>query len=72
MSKEDLMKFEGVVTESRPAGRFEVTLENGHIIDATISGKIRQNNIRILCGDTVDVEVSVYDLSKGRITYRYK
>lgn len=73
MAKDNLLKLQGIVIEARPAGMFEVLIEeNQHKIMATVSGKIRTNNIRILVGDTVDVEVSVYDLSRGRITYRYK
>lgn len=71
MSKEDFIKFKGTVTDKFPAGRFTVVVENGHKIDAFVNGKIRKHNISIYVGDTVDVEVSPYDLSKGRITYRY-
>ena len=72
MSKEDLIKFNGVVIEKRPASRFEVKLENGVEIKAIISGKIRKNNIMIYVGDRVDIEMSPYDLSIGRIVYRHK
>lgn len=72
MSKEEIMKFGGVVIEKRPASRFEVRLENGHEINAIISGKIRKNNIMIYVGDRVDIEMSPYDLTIGRIVYRYK
>lgn len=72
MSKESVVKFEGHVIEKRPAGRFEVRLTNGHEMFATISGRIRKYNIRINIGDRVDVEMSAYDLSLGRIVYRYK
>ena len=72
MAKEDLMKFSGQVDEVLPNAMFRVTLENGHQILATLSGRLRQNNIRILLGDQVEVEMSPYDLSRGRITYRNK
>ena len=72
MGKENVMEFEGVVTEALPNATFKVKLPNGHIITAHISGKLRLNYIRILPGDKVTVGVSVYDLSKGRITWRAK
>ena len=72
MSKQDAIELEGVVRETLPNAMFNVELENGHVILCTISGKIRMNYIRILPGDRVDVEISPYDLTKGRITYRYK
>ncbi|MBQ7906395.1 MAG: translation initiation factor IF-1 [Clostridia bacterium] len=72
MGKQDIVEFEGVVTEALPNATFKVKLPNGHIITAHISGKLRLNYIRILPGDKVTVEVSVYDLSKGRITWRAK
>ena len=72
MSKDDVMEFEGVVTEVLPSMTFKVTLSNGHIITAYISGKLRQNYIRIIEGDKVRIEMSPYDLSKGRITWREK
>ena len=72
MSKQDAIELEGVVRETLPNAMFNVELENGHVILCTISGKIRMNYIRILPGDKVDVEISPYDLTKGRITYRYK
>ena len=72
MGKENVMEFEGIVTEALPNATFKVQLPNGHIITAHISGKLRLNYIRILPGDKVTVEVSVYDLSKGRITWRAK
>lgn len=72
MSKKDFIELEGTVTESLPNAMFRVSLSNGHNIIAHISGKIRQNNIRIIPEDKVIVELSPYDLSKGRITYRYK
>ena len=72
MSKQDAIELEGTVLEPLPNAMFKVELENGHEILAHISGKIRMNYIRILPGDKVTVELSPYDLSKGRITYRYK
>ena len=66
------MEFEGVVLEALPNAMFKVKLPNGHIVNAHISGKLRMNYIRILPGDRVTVEVSVYDLTKGRITWRMK
>ena len=66
------MEFEGVVIEALPNAYFKVQLPNGHIVNAHISGKLRMNYIRILPGDKVTVEVSVYDLTKGRITWRVK
>jgi len=72
MSKEDLIEVEGTVSESLPNAIFRVELENGHIVTAHISGKIRMHFIRILPGDKVKVELSPYDLSRGRITYRNK
>lgn len=72
MSKEDLIRLSGVVDELLPSAMFRVILENGHPIIATISGRLRQNNIRILAGDSVDVEMSPYDLNRGRIVYRNK
>ncbi len=72
MSKEDLIKQDGEVAEALSNANFKVRLENGHVILATISGKMRMNYIRILPGDKVSVEMSPYDLSRGRIIYRYK
>ncbi len=72
MSKEDVIEVEGVVTESMPNAMFKVKLENGHELLAHISGKLRMNFIRILPGDKVTVEMSPYDLTKGRITWRTK
>ncbi|MBK9461715.1 MAG: translation initiation factor IF-1 [Sphingobacteriales bacterium] len=72
MSKQDLIKQDGVVLEALGNAKFRVQLENGHEIIAHIAGKMRMNYIRILPGDKVSVEMSPYDLSKGRITYRYK
>lgn len=70
MAKEDLIEVEGVVSEALPNAMFRVELENGHKVMAHISGKIRMNFIRILPGDKVKVELSPYDLTRGRITYR--
>ena len=72
MAKDDAIAAEGVVVESLPNAMFKVRLENDHIILAHISGKMRMHFIKILPGDRVTVEISVYDLSKGRITYRHK
>lgn len=71
MAKEDTFEFRGKVTEVLPNSTFRIILENDHEIIAYGSGKIRQNRIRIILGDAVTVEVSPYDLSKGRITYRH-
>ena len=70
--KEDVIEFEGTVVEALPNACFKVKLPNGHIVTATISGKLRMNYIKILVGDMVTVEVSPYDISKGRITWRKK
>ena len=72
MAKDDVIEFEGVVEEALPNATFKVRLPNGHVVTAHISGKLRMNYIRILPGDRVTVEVSVYDLDKGRITWRSK
>ncbi len=72
MSKQDLIKQDGVVVEALGNAKFRIRLENGHEIISHISGKMRQNYIRILPGDKVAIEMSPYDLTKGRITYRYK
>jgi len=72
MAKEELIEMTGVVQECLPSANFKVRLENNHEIIATISGRLRQNNILILMGDSVDVEISPYDMSRGRITYRNK
>lgn len=72
MSKQDVIEVAGVVTDSYPNAMFEVTLKNGHKILATISGKLRMNYIRVLTGDKVTVELSPYDLTRGRITWRAK
>ncbi len=70
MSKEDLLTMNGVVVEVLPNTIFRVELENGHMITAHASGKIRKNKIRVLKGDNVEVEMTTYDLTKGRITRR--
>lgn len=72
MSKEDLVEFNGSVVEVLPNAMFRVELENGHIILAHTSGKMRKNRIRVLIGDKVTVEMTPYDLSKGRIIFREK
>ncbi len=72
MAKEELIEVEGVIKEALPNAMFRVELENGHIVLAHISGKIRKHFIRILPGDKVKLELSPYDLSRGRITYRNK
>ncbi|MEY2949336.1 MAG: translation initiation factor IF-1 [Saprospiraceae bacterium] len=72
MSKKNLIKQDGIIEEALSNAMFRVRLENDHEIIATISGKMRMNYIRILPGDKVSVEMSPYDLSRGRITYRYK
>lgn len=72
MAKQTLIKQDGIITESLSNAMFRVQLENGHEIIAHISGKMRMNYIKILPGDKVSVEMSPYDLTKGRITYRYK
>lgn len=70
MAKEDHIEMEGKVVETLPNTMFRVELENGHVVTAHISGKMRKNYIRILTGDTVTVEMTPYDLTKGRITFR--
>ncbi|MGV3244563.1 translation initiation factor IF-1 [Staphylococcus sp. 11261D007BR] len=72
MAKQDVIEVEGTVLDTLPNAMFKVELENGHEILAHVSGKIRMNYIRILPGDKVTVEMSPYDLTRGRITYRYK
>jgi len=72
MAKEDFIEMEGVVSEVLPDTRFRVGLENGHILVAYLSGKMRKHRIRILAGDKVTLELTPYDLSKGRITFRHK
>ena len=72
MSKSDVIVMKGTVTDALPNSIFKVTLENGHQIIAHVSGKIRMNYIRILPGDRVTIELSPYDLTRGRITFRHK
>ena len=72
MSKEDVIEVEGTVVEALPNAMFQVQLENGHIVLAHVSGKMRMNFIRILPGDKVTMELIPYDLKRGRITYRFK
>ena len=72
MAKEELIEVEGIIKAALPNAMFRVELENGHIVLAHISGRIRKHFIRILPGDTVKLELSPYDLSRGRITYRNK
>ncbi|MHB9095544.1 MAG: translation initiation factor IF-1 [Eubacteriales bacterium] len=72
MSKQDVIEVEGTVIEPLPNAMFRVALENGHKVLAHVSGKIRMNFIRILPGDKVTIELSPYDLTRGRIVYRYK
>jgi translation initiation factor IF-1 len=72
MAKEDHIEMEGKVTETLPNTMFRVELENGHVVTAHISGKMRKHYIRILTGDKVKVEMTPYDLSKGRITFRMR
>jgi translation initiation factor IF-1 len=71
MAKEELLEMNGMVAEVLPDSRFRVDLENGHQLIAYTSGKMRQHHIRILAGDKVTLELSPYDLSKGRITFRH-
>ncbi len=72
MSKDDVFEVEGIVEEVLPSTTFKVKLTNGHVITAHVSGKIRMHTIRILPGDKVTVEISPYDITRGRITYRHK
>ena len=71
MAKEELLEMNGVVDEVLPDSRYRVTLENGHTLVAYTAGKMRKNHIRIIMGDKVSLELSPYDLSKGRITFRH-
>ena len=72
MAKEDVIEVEGTITEALPNTQFRVELDNGHNVLAHISGRMRMNYIRILPGDKVKVELSPYDLDRGRITYRFR
>ena len=69
--KDDVIVIKGTVIDASPGARFKVRLENGHVLNAVISGKIRQNNIQILLDDEVEITMSPYDLNLGRITYRF-
>ena len=71
MVKEELIQMHGAVTEVLPDGRYRVTLDNGHNLVAYAGGKLKKNHIRIIAGDAVSLEMSPYDLTKGRITYRH-
>ena len=70
MSKQDLLEFKGKVTDLLPNAKFRVQLENGHVVTAHTAGKLRKNRIRVLQGDNVTVEMTPYDLTKGRIIFR--
>ena len=72
MAKEEAIELEGIVTEVLPDATFRVQVNNGHDVHATIAGKMRRFRIRVLAGDRVNVEMTPYDLSKGRITFRFK
>lgn len=72
MGKQDVIEIDGIVEETLPDAKFKVKLQNGHQIMAHVSGKIRMHYIRILPGDRVTVEISPYDLTRGRITFRHK
>jgi len=71
MAKEELIEMQGTVTEVLPDGRYRVTLENGHNLIAYAGGKLKKNHIRIIAGDAITLEMSTYDFSKGRITFRH-
>lgn len=71
MAKEELIEMQGKVDEVLPDSRFRVTLENGHVLVAYSAGRMKKNHIRILAGDKVTLELSAYDLTKGRITFRH-
>lgn len=72
MAKEELIEMDGVVTEVLPDSRYRVELDNGHKLSAYAAGKMRRYRIRVVAGDKVKMEISPYDLSKGRISFRYK
>lgn len=72
MPKDDVVECDGQVIEALPGATFKVKLTNGHIVTASISGKLRLNSIKVLVGDKVHLEISIYDLTKGRITWRSK
>jgi translation initiation factor IF-1 len=69
--RDDMVVLRGRITDASPGARFKVKLDNGHVLNAVISGKIRKNNIQILLDDLVEIEMSPYDLNLGRITYRF-
>ncbi len=69
--KDDMIITKGRITDASPGARFKVKLENGHVLNAVVSGKIRKNNIQIIIDDLVEIEMSPYDLTLGRITYRF-
>lgn len=71
MAKDDVIVTRGRIVDASPGARFKVTLENGHTMNAVVSGKIRKNNIQIILDDLVEIECSPYDLNLGRITYRF-
>jgi len=71
LAKDDVIVARGRITDASPGARFKVRLENGHVLNAIISGKIRKNNIQIILDDEVEIEMSVYDTNLGRITYRF-
>ena len=71
MAKEELLEMEGLVDEILPDSRYRITLDNGHKLIAYTAGRVKKNHIRILAGDKVSLEISTYDLSKGRITFRH-
>ena len=71
MAKEEILTYDGVIMELLPNATFRVKLENGHIVVATASGRLRKNRIRCLSGDKCRIEISPYDLTRGRISYRY-
>lgn len=72
MAKEEALEFEGKVVDVLPGSRFTVELENGHRVEGILSGKMRTNNIKVILFDKVKIEMTPYDLTKGRITFRYK
>ena len=72
MAKEDVLSYKGKITEVLPGQMYRIELENGHKLVGYASGKIKKNKIKILAGDSVDVDISPYDLTKGRITYRHR
>jgi len=72
MAKEDIIELEGKVVEALPGSRFKIELENGHLVEGILSGKMRKNNIKVILHDKVLLEMTPYDLTKGRITFRYK